>query len=102
MCTSSWGLERFSFYKPHFNLFTPISKDLELQENDIRAIAIDSKGRLWTGNKNEEICVYDSLYHLIGKLDNNGNLITRTSRSCRLGKAYYIMEDFGLGLRGRA
>ncbi len=26
------GLERFSFYKPHFNLFTPISKDLELQE----------------------------------------------------------------------
>lgn len=93
MCTSSWGLERFSFYKPHFNLFTPISKDLELQENDIRAIAIDSKGRLWTGNKNEEICVYDSLYHLIGKLDNNGNLITRTSRSCRLGKAYYIMED---------
>lgn len=93
MCTSSWGLERFSFYKPYFNLFTPISKDLELQENDIRAIAIDSKGRLWTGNKNEEICVYDSLYQLIGKLDVNGNLITQTSRGCQLGKAYYIMED---------
>lgn len=93
MCTSFWGLERFSFYKPHFNLFTPVPTDPELQENDIRAIAIDSRGRLWTGNKNEEICVYDSLYHLIGKLDIDGNLTTRTSRNCQLGKAYYIMED---------
>lgn len=93
MCTSFWGLERISFYEPHFKLFTPEPKDPDLQENDIRAIAIDSKGRLWTGNKNEEICVYDSLYRLIGRLDINGNLTTITSKNCQLGKAYYIMED---------
>lgn len=106
MCTSFWGLERFAFYKPHFQLFTPEPSDPELQENDIRSVAIDSRKWLWIGNKNEEICVYDSLYRLIGKLDVQGNLTLQSSKDCHLGRAYYIMEDskhnMWIGTKGKS
>ncbi|MCD8183496.1 MAG: hypothetical protein LUE99_10840 [Bacteroides sp.] len=93
MCTSFWGLERFSFYNPHFQLFTPDLSDPELPENDIRSIALDSRGRLWAGNKDDEVCVYDSLFRLIGKLDVQGNLTLQPSKAGQLGRAYFIMED---------
>jgi|WetSurMetagenome_2_1015567.scaffolds.fasta_scaffold01530_8 signal transduction histidine kinase/DNA-binding response OmpR family regulator/ligand-binding sensor domain-containing protein len=79
MSTQMDRLKRITFAQEKFSLYTPNKINMELPENEIRALFIDKKKRIWTGTRDQNISIYD----------NQQNLINRF----KVGKVYAITED---------
>ena len=91
MSTQLDRLKRISFFPDKFHILTPNTGDIEMPENEIRALYIDSKKRMWTGARDNNVSIYDSQLKLIQKL--------------KWGKVYAITQDreknFWLSTKGQ-
>lgn len=79
MSTQLNRLKRVTFTPDKFHIYTPAPQDIELPDNEIRALYIDRENRLWTGDRNHYVSVYDAQLRLLHRL--------------KLGKVYAIMQD---------
>jgi signal transduction histidine kinase/CheY-like chemotaxis protein/ligand-binding sensor domain-containing protein/AraC-like DNA-binding protein len=64
MSTQLDRLKRITFMNDRFHVYTPNPGDMDLPDNEIRALYIDRKGRIWTGSRDRNISVYDSGFAL--------------------------------------
>ncbi len=72
-------LRRVSFLSDKFQIHTPNPADTDLPENEIRAVYIDQKGRIWSGSRDAYVSVYDTRFNLLSRF--------------RAGRVYAITED---------
>ncbi|WP_321518102.1 two-component regulator propeller domain-containing protein [uncultured Bacteroides sp.] len=79
MSTQLDRLKRITFFPNKFHIFTPNNSDIELPDNEIRALFIDNKKRIWTGARDNNISIYDPQLKLIQRFQS--------------GKVYAIMQD---------
>lgn len=79
MSTQLNRLKRISFISDNFRIHTPNTTDVDLPQNDIRALCIDKKGRIWSGSKDSEISIYNTDFKLLSHF--------------KVGRVYAIMED---------
>jgi signal transduction histidine kinase/DNA-binding response OmpR family regulator/ligand-binding sensor domain-containing protein len=79
MSTQLNRLKRITFIPGKFHFHTPSPKDIDLPENEIRALHIDKKGRIWTGSRDLNISIYDAQFHLLHRF--------------KAGKVYAITQD---------
>ncbi|MBP1615530.1 MAG: histidine kinase [Bacteroidetes bacterium] len=78
MSTQLDRLKRITFLPDKFHIYTPDAKDIELPDNEVRALYIDQKNRIWTGTRDQNVSIYDSQLNLIHRF--------------KLGKVYAVME----------
>jgi len=69
MSTQSNRLERITLMSDKFLLHTPARHDVDLPDNEIRALFVDSKRRIWTGSRDQNISVYDSVLNLLHRFE---------------------------------
>lgn len=79
MSTQLNRLKRITFITDKFHIYTPSPQDIELPANEIRALYIDKKQRIWTGSRDLNVSLYDSRLNLLKRM--------------KLGKVYAIMQD---------
>lgn len=79
MSTQLNRLKRISFISDNFRIYTPNTIDVDLPQNDIRALYIDKKGRIWSGSRDSEISIYNTEFKLLSRF--------------KAGRVYAIMED---------
>ena len=79
MSTQLNRLQRVTFIPDKFHFHIPSPEDPDLPENEIRALYTDHKGRIWTGSRDLNVSVYDSLFNRL--------------HSFTAGKVYAIMQD---------
>ncbi|WP_455664202.1 two-component regulator propeller domain-containing protein [Phocaeicola sp.] len=79
MSTQLNRLKRITFIPDKFHIYTPVPKDIELPDNEIRALYIDRKQRIWMGSRDLNVSVYDTHFNLLKRM--------------QLGKVYAIMQD---------
>jgi signal transduction histidine kinase/ligand-binding sensor domain-containing protein/DNA-binding NarL/FixJ family response regulator/AraC-like DNA-binding protein len=72
-------LKRITFAGERFNIYTPNPADADLPDNEIRALCIDARGRIWTGSRDRNVSVYDSTLTLLHRF--------------HAGRVYAIMQD---------
>ncbi len=77
------------FHKTIFNKKLPNKPE----DNTFRAVMQDHKGRFWAGNRTGEILLYDSNFHFIGKLTQDGRISSDPQLNTYLGNAYSIEQD---------
>lgn len=65
MSTQLDRLKRITFLPDKFHIYTPNSKDVEMPDNEVRALYIDKKKRIWTGTRDRNISIYDSQLNLL-------------------------------------
>ncbi|MDR3119038.1 MAG: response regulator [Mediterranea sp.] len=82
MSTQLNRLKRVRFIPDRFGFHLPSPDDPNLPENEIRALFVDRKGRLWTGGRDLNVSVYDA---------GGFKLLHRF----RAGKVYAITQDAG-------
>lgn len=87
MSTSERGLEKITIIDPKADIFDPTGDGHESSASEIRSLTVDSKGRLWMGNKNGELFCHDSVGRLVKRWPD--------ARSGNIGMPYFIMEDSG-------
>nr|WP_320059403.1 two-component regulator propeller domain-containing protein [uncultured Bacteroides sp.] len=78
MSTQLDRLKRITLVPDKFHIYTPDAKDIELPDNEIRALYIDRKNRIWTGTRDQNVSIYDSQLNLIHQF--------------KSGKIYAIMQ----------
>jgi signal transduction histidine kinase/DNA-binding response OmpR family regulator/ligand-binding sensor domain-containing protein len=81
MSTQLDRLKRITFTGDRFHVHTPNPGDMDLPDNEIRALHVDRKGRIWTGSRDRNVSVYDSTFHLQTRF--------------RAGRVYAITQDAG-------
>ncbi|WP_321424075.1 two-component regulator propeller domain-containing protein [uncultured Bacteroides sp.] len=79
MSTQLDRLKRITFFPNKFHIYTPNNSDIELPDNEIRALFIDNKKRIWTGARDNSISIYDPQLKFIQRF--------------KSGKVYAIMQD---------
>lgn len=79
MSTQLDRLKRITFIPDRFHIYTPAPHDIELPDNEIRALYIDSKQRIWTAGRDQNLSVYDAHFKLL--------------KRTHVGKVYAIMQD---------
>lgn len=79
MSTQLDRLKRITFITDKFHIYTPSPWDIELPDNEVRALYIDKKQRIWTGSRDLNVSIYDSQFNLLKRM--------------QLGKVYAIMQD---------
>lgn len=79
MSTQLNRLKRITFISDKFHIYAPASQDIELPDNEIRALYIDKKQRIWTGSRDLNVSIYDAKFNLLKRM--------------QLGKVYSIMQD---------
>lgn len=79
MSTQLDRLKRITFSPDKFHIYTPAPQDTELPDNEIRALYIDKKQRIWTGSRDLNVSIYDAKFNLLKRM--------------QLGKVYSIMQD---------
>ena len=79
MSTQLDRLKRLTFFPNKFHIYTPNASDIELPDNEIRALFIDNKKRIWTGSRDNNISIYDSQLKLIQRF--------------KSGRVYAVMQD---------
>ena len=79
MSTQLNRLKRITFIPDKFQIYTPAPQDIELPDNEIRALYIDQKHRIWTGSRDMKVSIYDARLHLLKRMN--------------WGKIYAIMQD---------
>ncbi|MCC8186106.1 MAG: response regulator [Bacteroides sp.] len=72
-------LQRISFLSDKFQIHTPNPTDTDLPENEIRALYIDKKGRIWSGSRDSYVSIYDTRFNLLSRF--------------QAGRVYAITED---------
>ncbi|MCD8080825.1 MAG: response regulator [Bacteroides sp.] len=72
-------LKRISFLSDKFQIYTPNPADIDLPENEIRALYIDKKGRIWSGSRDSYVSIYDTRFNLLSRF--------------QAGRVYAITED---------
>lgn len=91
ICSHSKGVEKISFVKSEFSLYTPIPHNYETLGNDIRALFTDNDQRMWVGIKDGMIRVYDKNMNYLGYFTEEGTIAK--SGTGLLGVAYCITQD---------
>ena len=79
MSTQLNRLKRITFIPDKFHIYTPAPQDVELPDNEIRALYIDKKQRIWTGSRDMNVSIYDARLRLLKRM--------------KWGKVYAIMQD---------
>lgn len=79
MSTQLNRLKRITFIDDKFHIYTPVPQDIELPSNEIRALYIDRKKRIWAGSRDLNISIYNPQFNLLKRM--------------KLGKVYSIMQD---------
>jgi signal transduction histidine kinase/ligand-binding sensor domain-containing protein/DNA-binding response OmpR family regulator len=79
MSTQLNRLKRITFIPDKFHFHIPSPEDPDLPENEIRALYIDNKGRIWTGSRDLNISIYDTRFNLLYRF--------------KAGKVYAITQD---------
>ena len=79
MSTQLNRLKRITFIPDKFHIYTPTPQDVELPDNEIRALYIDKKQRIWTGSRDMNVSIYDARLRLLKRM--------------KWGKVYAIMQD---------
>lgn len=79
MSTQLNRLKRITFIPDKFHIYTPAPQDIELPDNEIRALYIDKKQRIWTGSRDMNVSIYDAHFRLLKRMN--------------WGKVYAIMQD---------
>lgn len=79
MSTQLNRLKRITFIPDKFHVYTPAPRDIELPDNEIRALYIDKKQRIWTGSRDMNVSIYDARFQLLKRM--------------KWGKVYAIMQD---------
>lgn len=72
-------LKRITFTPDNFHFYTPFPQKMDLPENEIRALFLDNKGRIWASSRNQDISIYDTQFNLLHRF--------------KAGKVYAIMQD---------
>ncbi|MBP1677520.1 MAG: histidine kinase [Bacteroidetes bacterium] len=79
MSTQLNRLKRINFTPDKFQFLTTTSVDADMPDNEIRAVFIDKKNRVWAGSRDNNLSVYDSKLNLLQRF--------------RLGKIYAVTQD---------
>ncbi|WP_010417876.1 hybrid sensor histidine kinase/response regulator transcription factor [Anaerophaga thermohalophila] len=74
MSTRAKGLDKFVFPHSNFNLLTPEKFPKTINDNQVRAVAEDHRGRIWIATKSDVISVYDEGHNFLGRLGPDGKL----------------------------
>ena len=68
MSTQLNRLKRITFIPDKFHIYTPAPQDVELPDNEIRALYIDKKQRIWTGSRDMNVSIYDARLRLLKRM----------------------------------
>ncbi len=99
------GVEKISFRKKNYTFLQPAPESQFSVSNEVRALLIDSKNRLWVATKDAEVFVMDSDFKIIRRIsslngasigrvyamqeDKNGNILLGTK-----GNGLFVLSDF--------
>ena len=87
-CAKNIGLRKVTVQD---NLFKTLATSDNDYENNVRGMAQDRTGRIWTGNKGGTVRIYDSDMRFLGSLRADGSVTM--GRGDDLGKIYCFCED---------
>lgn len=79
MSTQLNRLKRITFIPDQFHIYTPVPQNTELPDNEIRALYIDHKHRIWTASRDMKVSIYDAQFKLLRRMN--------------WGKVYAITQD---------
>ncbi len=101
LCSRTHGLEKVVFDSNDFQIQTFDANQESAVSNDVRAIYEDKDGYRWISTKDEKLRVYDKQEHLLGHLQNDGNIGNGTPF---VGTVYCLLQDktgnIWIGTRG--
>ena len=89
--THSKGLEKVTFRKVQFNMFTPEEHDYESLANEVRSIIEDKNKNIWVGFKDGRLRVYDANHKYLGVLNTQGQV--SHSGTPMKGTVYALTQD---------
>lgn len=79
MSTQLDRLKRITCIPEKFHIYTPDKTDVDMPQNEIRALYIDSENRIWTGTRDQHIYIYNNELSLLHSLS--------------IDRVYAIMQD---------
>lgn len=91
MCTRAKGLEKFVFVDRSFDFLKPVEKPIMINDNDVRAVMMDSGNRLWVSTKSGKLVLFNKARQLIGYFGADG----RIHKNIQVSHAnvYCVFED---------